>query len=83
MARKQTLVQLSDEIVGVLDAIARDRGRSRSELIREALETHYRDAFEAEIDRRIVEGYRRIPPTDLGGAAGLDHLRRMNAEDPW
>ena len=39
MARTQTLVQLSDELVALLNQRAAQQRRSRSDLIREALES--------------------------------------------
>jgi Arc/MetJ-type ribon-helix-helix transcriptional regulator len=62
VGRKQTLVQLSDEQVAALDAVARRRHLSRSALIREAIDALLADDREAEIGRAIVEGYTRIPP---------------------
>ena len=65
VARTPTLVQLTDDLLARLDGrVARD-GRSRSELIREAIERYLADDPEAEIDRAIIEGYRRHPPDDL------------------
>jgi metal-responsive CopG/Arc/MetJ family transcriptional regulator len=66
MARTQTLVQLSDELLAQLDARAAREGRNRSELIREALSEYLAADREAEIDRRIVEAYARQPQEDLG-----------------
>lgn len=59
--RTQTLVQLSDELVGALDRRAAGAGKSRSALIRELLEAGLRDDRAADVSRRIVEGYRRVP----------------------
>lgn len=66
MARTQTLVQLSDELLAELDARVAREGRSRSQLIREAIAGYLTEDPEADIDRRIVEGYTRQPPEDLG-----------------
>lgn len=62
MARIQTLVQLTDELVSALDERAARRGVSRSELIREAIDAYLRSDRDAAIDAAIVEGYTRIPP---------------------
>ena len=62
MARKETLVQLSDELVAALDERAARHGVSRSHLIREAIETYLETGRDAEIDAAIVKGYTRIPP---------------------
>lgn len=90
MARTQTMVQLSDTLVVLLDQVAGRRGISRSALIRDLLEESLRDEREAEIDRQIVEGYTRIPPEtpDEWGElvqefdAGLrDLFARLDAEE--
>ncbi len=81
MARTQTLVQLSDELIARLDTRAAREGRSRSELIREALDVYFGHDTEAEIDRRIVEAYTRRPQEDLLGADGA--ARAMVAAEPW
>ncbi|HEY6144710.1 MAG TPA: CopG family transcriptional regulator [Solirubrobacterales bacterium] len=47
-----------------LDERAAREGRSRSALIRDAIEAYLYDEAKAQIDREIVEGYERIPPTD-------------------
>jgi Arc/MetJ-type ribon-helix-helix transcriptional regulator len=81
MARTQTLVQLSDELLAHLDArVARD-GRSRSELIREAVASYLADDLDAEIDRRIVASYSRQPQEDLLGADAT--ALAMIAAEPW
>lgn len=83
VARTQTLVQLSDELVDLLDARAARLRRSRSSLIREAVEGYLHDEIEAEIDRQIVDGYTRIPQTEEEDAwsrrAAIDSIR----EEPW
>ncbi|MGH2804933.1 MAG: ribbon-helix-helix protein, CopG family, partial [Thermoleophilaceae bacterium] len=63
MTRTQTLVQLTDDLLARLDERAARERRSRSTLIREAIEGYLSEELEAEIDRRIVEGYRRHPQT--------------------
>lgn len=81
MARAQTLVQLSDELLAQLDARVAREGRSRSDLIREAVAGYLAADRAAEIDRRIVEAYTHRPQEDLIGfeTAG----RRMVAAEPW
>ncbi len=81
MARMQTIVQLSDKLLAELDARRACEGRSRSEVIREAIETYLASDREAAIDRAIVDGYTRIPPTeDFGGDWAA---RTMIAAEPW
>ena len=80
MARTQTLVQFSDELLQRLDAYRARAGRSRSDVVREAVERFLAMDREAEIDRLIVEGYTRRPPTDVWGDEGARH---MLAAEPW
>ncbi len=56
-------------------------GRSRSELIRTAIERYIHDVLEREIDREIVAGYRRVPqePDPWVEARARDSI----AEEPW
>jgi metal-responsive CopG/Arc/MetJ family transcriptional regulator len=79
MARTQALVQLTDELLARLDARADRERRSRSDLIREAVERYLTDDPEAEIDRRIVEAYTRRPQEDVWGD---EPPRRLIAEEP-
>lgn len=98
MARTQTLVQLTDDLLRLLDEEAGQRGISRSALIREVLEEHLASRHAVEISRRIVEGYERIPAArpdtwgDLGrmtDQSTVDLLQRLDEEErrgghgPW
>jgi metal-responsive CopG/Arc/MetJ family transcriptional regulator len=83
MARAQTLVQLTDELLELLDERAAREQRSRSTLIREAIEDYLSDDLQAEIDRRIVEGYRRLPQTDEEDAWAEANARAAIREEPW
>jgi Arc/MetJ-type ribon-helix-helix transcriptional regulator len=98
MRRVQTMVQLTEDLVALLDREAARRGVSRSALIRTALEKFLRNDQEAAISRRIVDGYVRIPPetpdewgdlAETTDQASVDLLRRLDAEErrqgrpPW
>lgn len=92
------MVQLTQELVDMLDRVAGRKGVSRSALIRGVLEDSLADDREVAIGRSIAAGYERVPPAtpdawgDLGGltdrAAG-DLLQRLDAEEresgepPW
>jgi predicted DNA-binding protein len=80
MARTQTLVQLSDELLERLDSYRAREGRSRSEVVREAIERYLAADREAEIDRLIVDAYTRQPPEDLWTEQAA---RQMIAAEPW
>jgi predicted transcriptional regulator len=83
VTRTQTLVQLNEQLLRRLDERAAREGRSRSALIREAIEAYMYDARSAEIDRQIAEGYERIPQTDEE-FPGIDaEVREMIEEEPW
>lgn len=83
MARTQTLVQLNEALLARLDERAGREGRSRSALIRSAIERYLEDDLATEADRAIAEGYRRIPQTPAedvwAEAAARDAIR----EEPW
>jgi predicted transcriptional regulator len=98
MARTQTMVQLSEELLRSLDEVAGARGVSRSKLIRDLVADGLRRASVDEVGERIAEGYRRFPqaqPDEWGSvergsdAATEDLLHRLDAEEratgqaPW
>jgi metal-responsive CopG/Arc/MetJ family transcriptional regulator len=80
MARTQTLVQLSDDLLARLDSYRAREGRSRSEVVREAIERYLATDREAEIDRLIVDAYTRLPADDVWNEqAG----KQMISAEPW
>jgi metal-responsive CopG/Arc/MetJ family transcriptional regulator len=80
MARTQTLVQFSDELIERLDRYRARAGRSRSEVIRAAVERYLDADRESEIDRGLVDAYTRQPPADVWGE---EAAKRLIAEEPW
>ena len=77
------MVQLNDTLLEVLDQRAVDTGRSRSDLIREAIEQYYKEDIEAALDRAMVEGYTRVPDDDeFDGLAELN-AQTLIGEEPW
>lgn len=83
MARTQTLVQLTDDLLRRLDERAARDGRSRSALIRDAIEGFLHDEERERITREIIEGYERIPPTQEEMEIAQTGLREDIAEEPW
>jgi flagellar motor switch protein FliG len=92
------MVQLTDELVRLLDEEASRRGESRSALIRTVLEAYLAESRNASIGRQIVEGYTRKPPATpdewgdpqvLLDRSTADLLQRLDAEEreaghePW
>jgi metal-responsive CopG/Arc/MetJ family transcriptional regulator len=80
MARTQTLVQFSDDLLERIDRFREREGRSRSDVIREAMERYLAADREAEIDRLIVAAYTRQPPADVWAD---EAARNMIAAEPW
>ncbi len=74
------MVQFSPELLDRLDHFRDRAGRSRSDVIREAVEHYLAEDHEAEVDRRIVEAYTDQPQADDWSR---ESARRMIAEEPW
>lgn len=83
VARTQTIVQLSYELLRRLDERAAREGRSRSALIREAIGAYLHDEENARIDREIREGYERIPETEVDLKEAEREAREAIREEPW
>lgn len=62
MTRREVLVQLDDELVERLDALAEDLGTNRSELLRRGAQAVLEAEKLASKDRQLQQGYRRQPP---------------------
>ena len=92
------MVQLTEELIESLDALAARRSVSRSALIREFVLEGLRQSTASAIGERIADGYRRIPqaqPDEWGDlatasdiAAGelmarLDAEERAAGHEPW
>lgn len=84
VARTQTLVQLNDELLAVLDERAARERRSRSDLIREAIGAYLQADREAAVSSAIIDGYRRVPQDgdDLERWAEAA-ARDLVVEEPW
>jgi predicted transcriptional regulator len=82
VARRQTIVQLDDERLAALDQRAAATGRSRSDLIREAIDLLLATGDEAAIDAAIVAGYARHPAPEPD-AWTIRAARASVSEEPW
>jgi Arc/MetJ-type ribon-helix-helix transcriptional regulator len=82
MARRQTLIQLDDARIAALDERAAATGRSRSDLVREAVDLLLGAGDAAAIDAAIVAGYQRHPPGELDSWARRSAVAAIAAE-PW
>lgn len=83
MARTQTLVQLTEGLLRRLDERAAREGRSRSALIRDAIEAYLYDEERDRITQEIIEGYERIPPTKAEMEIAEAGVREDIEEEPW
>lgn len=84
------MVQLTDDLVDALDRHAARSGKSRSAVIREALEGFLASTREAEITAQLVAGYSQVPQGagDEWGTLGEEGrrntertLRRLDEEE--
>jgi metal-responsive CopG/Arc/MetJ family transcriptional regulator len=82
MARRQTLIQLDDARLAALDQRAATEGRSRSDLIREAVDLLLGAGDAGAIDEAIVAGYRRSPQPEADAWTLAGTIAAIKAE-PW
>jgi Arc/MetJ-type ribon-helix-helix transcriptional regulator len=73
MGRRQVLVQLDDDLVERLDALAERAGTNRSELLRQGATAVLAAADERDADAALQESYRKRPqdPAIVEAAAWL------------
>jgi metal-responsive CopG/Arc/MetJ family transcriptional regulator len=83
VSRTQTLVQLTTDLLRRLDERAAREGKSRSSLIRDAIENHLHDGERERVTREIIEGYERIPPTEEEMRMAEANAREAVEEEPW
>ncbi len=82
MPRTETLVQLNDRLLALLDERAARDGTSRSELIRSAIEEYVAQDADAAIDAALVAGYRRVPADEPGDPVCALAIASID-EEPW
>ncbi len=84
MASEQIAVRLPKELLGELDAlVANGVYESRAAAVRAGVEAITALEHRRQLDRAIVAGYQRTPPTTVDRAAALVSLRDAIAEEPW
>jgi Arc/MetJ-type ribon-helix-helix transcriptional regulator len=81
-ARRQTLVHLDDARIAALDERAATSGRSRSDLVREAIDLLLADGDSAAVDAAIVAGHARIPAAAPDPLA-VDGAPAAIRAEPW
>ncbi len=77
MARREVLVQLDDELVAQLDALAAELGTNRSELMRRGAQAVLDAEQLTAADRELRAAYRRQP----ADPAIVRSARRLAAEN--
>jgi Arc/MetJ-type ribon-helix-helix transcriptional regulator len=81
---KMISVRMPDERVARIDELVRTESyESRASFIVEAIDRLVDELEQREIDRRIVEGYTRIPQTGEETRWAEESARRSIAEEPW
>lgn len=76
MARREVLVQLDDDLVAQLDALATDLGTNRSDLLRRGAQAVLDVGRSAAADRQLSAAYRHQP----ADPALVQAARRLAAE---
>jgi Arc/MetJ-type ribon-helix-helix transcriptional regulator len=83
MSKMITLRMPDDRVARIDELVRAESYESRASFIVEAINRLVDELEQREIDRRIVEGYTRIPQTDeelrWAEASALDSIR----EEPW
>ena len=82
MVRRPTLIQLDDARIAALDERAVRSGRSRSDLVREAIDLLLATGDDAAIDRAIVESYTKYTPPKNDPWVRYAAIRSIR-EEPW
>jgi Arc/MetJ-type ribon-helix-helix transcriptional regulator len=84
MTSRQIAVRIPEDLLTRLDELVRSGAyESRAAAVRAGLEAIARLDERRSIDRSIVDGYRRDPPTSAEDAAALESLREAIQEEPW
>jgi Arc/MetJ-type ribon-helix-helix transcriptional regulator len=84
MSSEQIAVRLPKDLLAKLDELVRNGVyESRAAAVRAGVEAIAEIQRRREVDRSLVEGYRRTPPTPAEEAAALESLREAIAEEPW
>lgn len=84
MATEQIAVRLPEELLAVLDdLVARGLYESRAAAVRAGVEAVLELDRRRLTDQAIVDGYRRVAPTEAEGQAAISSLRDAILEEPW
>lgn len=80
----QIAVRLPEELLDQLDdLVTKGVYKSRAAAVRAGIEAITRLQRRHEVDRAVVEGYRRIPPSSAENDAAIASLAQAIEEEPW
>ena len=81
---EQIAIRIPDTLAAQLgDLVATGRFETKAEAVRTALEALIDAERRADVGRRIVEGYQRVPQEDSDVAAAHQAATRSIDEEPW
>jgi Arc/MetJ-type ribon-helix-helix transcriptional regulator len=80
----QIAIRIPDALATDLDRLVTSgRFETKADAVRTALETLIEAERRAEVGRRIVEGYQRVPQDDAEVAGAAQTAVRAIDEEPW
>ena len=84
MTTQQVAVRLPERLLASLDdLVASGAYESRAAAVRAGIEAIARLERKRRIDRAIVGGYTRLPPTEAEDRAALVSLSEAILDEPW
>jgi Arc/MetJ-type ribon-helix-helix transcriptional regulator len=84
VATQQIAVRLPEELLAEVDElVARGIYDSRAAAVRAGLEAVADSERRRQIDRAVIDGYRRIPAGETEHVAGVASLRDAILDEPW
>ena len=80
----QIAIRIPDTLAEQLEALVTSgRFETKADAVRSALEALVDAERRADVGRRIVEGYRKVPQDDADVAAAAGAASRSIDEEPW
>jgi Arc/MetJ-type ribon-helix-helix transcriptional regulator len=80
----QVAIRIPDALAQELESlVSSGRFETKADAVRSALEALVDAERRADVGRRIVDGYRRIPQDDVDVASAHEAAARSIDEEPW
>jgi Arc/MetJ-type ribon-helix-helix transcriptional regulator len=84
MASDQIAVRFPEPLISDLDDLVSSGAyESRAPAVRAGIEAIMKLEQQRRIDRAVVDGYKRQPPTEAEEHAALASLREATLDEPW